>query len=122
MSIKSKIFYDKTITDKFMKYNALFNIDGTNRIEFYNGDFLRQRWNNALIIFVNSTCFSNDLMDKIGIKAMTECEVDSIIITISKKINNFNNDWELKNVFKRAMSWGIGSIYIYIRNKKKDNI
>ena len=125
LSIKSKIFYDKTITDKFMKYNALFNIDGTNKIEFYNGDFMRQKWNNGMIIFANSTCFSNDLMDKIGIKANAECEVDSIVITISKKINNLNNDWECKNVFKRLMSWGIGSIYIYIRKKitiKKDEI
>lgn len=125
LSLRSKIFYDKTITDKFIKYNALFTIDGTNKIEFYNCDFFRQKWNDGFIIFVNSTCFSNDLMEKIGIKAMIECEVDTIVITISKKLSNLNDDWECKNVFKRVMSWGVGSIYIYIRKKvtiKKNDI
>jgi len=115
LSMRSKICYDKTITNKFIKFNALFTIQESNIIEFYNGDFLRQKWNDASIIFVNSTCFTPDLMEKIGNKAKLECHVDTVVITITKKINNFDSDWECKDGFKRLMSWGVGSIYIYIR-------
>ena len=115
LSMRSKICYDKTITNKFIKFNALFTIQESNIIEFYNGDFLRQKWNDASIIFVNSTCFTPDLMEKIGSKAKLECHVDTVGITITKKINNFDSDWECKDGFKRLMSWGVGSIYIYIR-------
>ena len=121
LSMRSKIFYEKTITDKFIKFNALFTIERTNIIDFYNGDFMREKWNNASIIFVNSTCFSQDLMEKIGIKAKKECQIDTIIITITKKLNNLNTDWEYKTEFKRLMSWGVGTIYIYIRRKMSIN-
>ena len=117
LSMRSKIFYEKTITDKFIKFNGLFTMEETNKIDFYNGDFLRQKWNDAFIIFANSTCFTQDLMDKIGIKAKKECQTDTIIITITKKLTNLNEDWEFKDGFKRLMSWGVGSIFIYIKKK-----
>lgn len=117
LSMRSKIFYEKTITDKLIKFNALFTIEESNRIDFYNGDFLRQKWEDASIIFANSTCFTQDLMDKIGIKAKKECQIETVIITVSKKLTNLDYDWEFKEVFKRLMSWGVGSIYIYIRKK-----
>lgn len=117
LSMRSKIFYEKTITDKFIKFNGLFTIENSNIIDFYKGDFLRIKWNEASIIFANSTCFTQDLMDKIGNKAKIECQVDTIIITISKKLTNLNDDWEAKTGFKRLMSWGVGTIYIYIRRK-----
>lgn len=121
LSMRSKICYDKTISDKFIKFNALFTIESSNAIEFYNGDFLRQKWKDASIIFINSTCFTTDLMEKIGNKAKIECHIDTIIITISKKINNLDSDWETQNGFRRVMSWGIGSIYIYLRRKYTNN-
>ena len=117
LSVRSKAAYDKTIFDKHLKYSAIFTIENTNKIEFYNGDFLRQKWNEALIIFANSTCFSPYLMEKVGIKAMIECKAETILITISKKLNNLNDDWECRNPFKRLMTWGVASIYIYIRRK-----
>jgi len=40
-----------------------------------------------------------------------------VLITISKKLKNLNDDWECKEDFKRMMSWGLGSVYIYIRRK-----
>ena len=104
-----------------MKFNDLFSIERTNEIDFYNGDFMRQRWTDAAIVFANSTCFSDHLMDKIGIKAMFECKVECILVTISKKLKNLNEDWECFDEFKRNMSWGLASIFIYIRRKVDNN-
>ena len=117
LSMRSRFAYYKHISDKFMKFNDIFSIERTNEIDFYNGDFLRQRWTDAAIVFANSTCFSSALMDKIGIKAMFECKVECILITISKKLQNLNEDWECFPEFKRVMSWGLGTVFIYIRRK-----
>ena len=57
-------------------------------------------------------------MDKITIKAKKECKVDTIIITISKKLTTLNDDWERKDGFKRLMSWRVGNLYLY---KKKSH-
>ena len=117
LSMRSRFAYYKNISDNFIKYPQLFNFERINEIEFYNGDFLRQKWTEAAMIFANSTCFSDDLMDKIGIKAMNECKEECIMITVSKKIQNLNSDWESYEEFKRMMSWGLGTIFIYIRKK-----
>ena len=117
LSMRSRFAYYKHISDKFMKFNDIFSIERTNEIDFYNGDFLRQRWTDAAIVFANSTCFSSALMDKIGIKAMFECKVECILITISKKLQHLNEDWECFPEFKRVMSWGLGTVFIYIRRK-----
>ena len=117
LSMRSRFAYYKHISDKFMKFNDIFSIERTNEIDFYNGDFLRQRWTDAAIVFANSTCFSSALMDKIGIKAMFECKVECILITISKKLQNLNEDWECFPEFNRVMSWGLGTVFIYIRRK-----
>ena len=117
LSMRSRFAYYQTISDKFVKFRDLFSIEKTNELDFYNGDFMRQRWVDAAIIFANSTCFSDDLMDRIGIKAMFECKVECILVTISKKIKNFNDDWECFHDFKRVMSWGLGTIFVYIRRK-----
>ena len=117
LSMRSRFAYYKNISEKFIKFNELFCLDKSNEIDFYNGDFLRQKWTDAAIIFANSTCFSDDLMYKIGIKAMFECKVECILITISKKLKNLNDDWEFYPDFKRVMSWGLGSIFVYIRRK-----
>lgn len=117
LSMRSRFAYYKNISEKYIKFNELFSLDKTNEIDFYNGDFLRQKWTDAAIVFANSTCFSDDLMFNIGIKAMFECKIDCILITISKKLKNLNDDWEFYDDFKRYMSWGLASIFIYIRRK-----
>ena len=84
-------------------------------IEIIKGDFLKQNWENANIIFINSPCFSNDLINNIATKANKECKSNTIIITVTKNLNKLNSDWELRDGFRRLMSWGSATIYIYKR-------
>ena len=84
LSLVSKKNYDKTINDLFAKNKGLFNFAKPNIIEFIQGDFLKQNWENATIIFANSTCFSLDLINNIAKKANKECKTGTIIITFTK--------------------------------------
>ena len=115
LSQESKQNYDKTINDLFAKNKELLNFDKPNIINFVRGDFLKQSWENATIIFANSTCFSAELINSIAEKANKECKKGTIIITFTKKLNKLNIDWETKEGFRRLMTWGIATIYVHKR-------
>ena len=55
-------------------------------------------------MLIASTCFSNEIMDKIGKKANKECQSGTIIISFTKRVGSLNKDWELKDGFRRIMS------------------
>ena len=115
LSQESKQNYDKTINDLFEKNLKLLSFDKPNIIDFVQGDFLKQSWENATIIFANSTCFSTDLINSIAEKANKECKKGTIIITFTKKLNKLNSEWETKEGFRRLMTWGIATIYVHKR-------
>lgn len=115
LSQESKKNYDKTINDLFSKNKELLSFDKPNIIDFVQGDFLKQSWENATIIFANSTCFSSELINSIAEKANRECKKGTIIITFTKKLNKLNSDWETKEGFRRLMTWGIATIYVHKR-------
>ena len=58
LSQESKQNYDNTINDLFVKNKELLSFDSPNIIDFVQGDFLKQNWENATIIFANSTSFT----------------------------------------------------------------
>ena len=107
--------YDKTIINIFENNKQLLSFGRPNIIEFVQGDFLKHSWEDATIIFANSTCFSLDMIKNIAEKANKECKSGTIIITFTKRLNKLNADWELKDGFRRLMTWGIATIYIHKR-------
>lgn len=115
LSMYSKKAYDSSIKEKYIKFKGLFTLNNLNRIEFYNADFLKQKWYDASIIFINSTCFSDNLMIALANKANMECEEGVVIITITKRLKCLDNTWETKESFKRIMSWGLATIFIHIK-------
>ena len=115
LSLGIKQNYDKTIDEKFGNYRQLFNFESPNQIEFLQGDFLKHSWEDTSIIFANSTCFSINMMNNIANKANKECKPGTIIITFTKRLTNLSADWELRDGFRRLMSWGIGTIYVHRR-------
>ena len=116
LSDEIKKMYDENIKKQFETYNNLF--EGFNKpvnVSFSNADFLKETWNEPSVILANSTCFSVDLMVEIGKKANKECPSGTIIITFTKRIPGLTTDWELKDGFRRLMSWGAGTVYVHRR-------
>lgn len=107
--------YDNSIQDKFEKYRQVFTFETPNQIEFIQGDFLKQSWEDTSVIFANSTCFSLDMMASIANKANKECKPGTIIITFTKRLTTLNLDWELRDGFRRLMTWGVATIYVHRR-------
>ena len=110
-----KNIYDEKIKDKFAKNKEILSFNTPNAIEFVKGDFFKHNWNDASVIFANSTCFSIQMIDQIADKANKECKSGTIIITFTKKLNKLNSDWILKDGFRRLMTWGIATIYVHRR-------
>ena len=115
LSLEIKNTYDRTIRDKFENNQQLFNYETPNQIEFLQGDFLKHNWEDTSIIFANSTCFSLGMMQNIASKANKECKSGTIIITFTKRLTNLSTDWELRDGFRRLMTWGIATIYVHRR-------
>ena len=114
LSNEMKKNYDKNIENIFNSYKNLFdNFNKVNNLIFIHGDFLKENWKDASIILANSTCFSQELMTKIAIKANNDCKKGTIIITFTKKLIALNNQWQHFKSFKRLMTWGIATIFIY---------
>ena len=115
LSLGVKQNYDKTIENKFENYKQLFSFETPNQIEFLQGDFLKHSWEDTSIIFANSTCFTETMMKNIANKANKECKTGTIIITFTKRLTSLSIDWELRDGFRRLMTWGIATIYIHRR-------
>ena len=111
-----KTKYDDNIKKQFLEYSELFaGINKPVPISFSWGDFIKETWNEPSIILANSTCFSPDLMVELGKKANKECPSGTIIITFTKRIPGLTTDWELRDGFKRLMSWGIATVFLHRR-------
>ena len=55
-------------------------------------------------------------MNKIANKANNECKIGTIIITFTKRLSNLSNEWEFKKGFRRLMTWGIATVFVYRKN------
>lgn len=85
-------------------------------ISIKNGDFLNENVTNASFIFINSTCFSTQLMYNLTKKIQTECQIGCIVVTFTKKLPLLNlEEWEILPGFKRLMSWGLVTVFIHKR-------
>ena len=87
-------------------------------IEFLCGNFMNFDLTKASFIFINSTCFSSELLLSISKKINKEVQNGCIVITLTKKLPFLNkNDWDIKKGFKRLMSWGLATIFVHRKTK-----
>lgn len=114
LALEVQQIYVENIPSVFQGNQHLFPLlQQPNIIDFINNDFLKEDWSNASVILANSTCFSIELMLQIGNKAKKECKSGTIIVTFTKRITNLGDEWELRNGFRRNMSWGIATVYVH---------
>ncbi len=88
-------------------------------IEFKLGDALTIDWSYGNVIFINATCFSEDMMGKLSTCA-ENLAVGSIIISVTKFIPS--SLFDMVEISEMHLSWGNASLYIQVRNSKVKNI
>ncbi|CAG9323579.1 unnamed protein product [Blepharisma stoltei] len=77
-------------------------------ITFYCGDFFENNLSDASFIFANSTCFSMDMMRRIG---SFPFKPGTIGVTFTKSLPA--ESWEILESIKKNMSWGEATVYIH---------
>ena len=104
---------DETSSEKTIKQRII-----TPSIEFICGNFMNIDLTKASFIFCNSTCFSSELLLNIAKKVSKEAPTGCIVITFTKKLPFLDkNEWEIKQGFKRLMSWGLATVFVHRKNK-----
>jgi hypothetical protein len=113
LDIKSK--YEKKSEEIFSSYQTEYfpKHKSIPAIELYNDDFLKASWKDASFVLANSTCFSADLMVSLAKKAEEELQPGAFFITFTKRLPNLSENWDVRDGFRRLMSWGIATIYIH---------
>lgn len=75
------------------------------KLEFYQGNFLKHKWNDATVVYMCNLCFGDDLTKKILAKVKRECKSLRYIVcckelseTFIEKVMEFNtpSSWDTK--------------------------
>jgi len=84
--------------------------------EFYLDNLLDFDWSDGDVVFANSTCFDDSLMEAIGKKA-SSLKPGSFLVTFTKGIKSEHFEQIEKKRYK--MSWGPATVFIH-RRKNPD--
>ena len=81
-------------------------------IELIKGDILKEDWSDGNLIFINSTCFDDELMEKIAEKA-EDLAPGTLVITFTKALPS--SSFEILEHETHMQSWGHATVYIMRR-------
>jgi len=87
-------------------------------IEMIHGDLLKIDWANADLAFCNSTCFDQELIDKVSEKAEL-MKPGSFFISFTRRLNS--TKWQVLEYERHLMSWGDATVFISQRKPHSDN-
>ena len=71
-------------------------------------------WSDGTVIFVSSTCYTREVMNKIE-SLCDNLPPDTILITLTRSIENPNSKWQLLEKFQGDTSWGPCTVFIHLR-------
>ena len=77
------------------------------------GSIFEHDWSNASLVFTNSTCFRNPMMEQIFVKANALNRGAIFINTTQKMPKKYTHQWQYITPFHRLMSWGVAKIFIH---------
>ena len=97
--------YNNKFTQYVLNSSDLWTIIPT--IKSIHGDICQIDWTDANFLFVNSTCFGEDMMTAIS---NVEVSVGTIAVSLTRPL--FANTWAQLEVVKKKMSWGEATVYI----------
>jgi SAM-dependent methyltransferase len=104
----------KTILKKYEKEVRPKILEKKNqqKIEFILGDFLKIDFSDADVVFANSTCFSQQMIDKLETSFLS-LKKGARIMTLTKKLTNKNFYLFDSLIYKQ--SWGEATVNFYVK-------
>lgn len=79
-------------------------------LSYHVGSFFDIDWSDADVVFANSTCFSREMMDRIGESPLA---IGTFAITLTKPLLGYQ--WRLLENYKKDMSWGQATVFVQKR-------
>merc|ERR1711988_174832 len=95
-----------------MGYRKVLGYGSDGDCVFIHGSILDIDWSDGDVVFANSTCFDDDLMKALAIKA-SGLKAGAYFVTFTKGLNSSNFEVVLRKRYK--MSWGPATVYIQRR-------
>lgn len=92
---------------------------GSKKFDLIQGDFLsdEHEWEEADLIFANSTCFTEDLMMKLSVKSQA-CKPGTRFITFTASLDS--PYWKVIYKQQLAMSWGPATVFVHLRRPSEE--
>ena len=97
----------------YLRLKNILNLEDEDSIKFIQGDIFESDFSDGNLIFINSTCFSDDQLDKL-VKMLLKLKEGSRLIVLTKKIND-NENFEIISEGLYPFSWGSATVRIYQR-------
>lgn len=100
------------------RYNKSFKsylaIGQSQYANVYEGSLLDFDWSDGDVVFANSTCFSEELMQQLSVRA-ENLQPGAIVVTFTKGLTS--TAFELLERKRYRMSWGPATVFIHRRLK-----
>jgi SAM-dependent methyltransferase len=100
------------------RYNEGFRhlLDSSQRqhAAVYKGSLLEYNWADGDVVFANSTCFDDSLMNAMS-KMAQQLKPGAIVVTFTRGLTNIEGVFELLEKKREKMSWGPATVFIHRR-------
>jgi hypothetical protein len=109
------------ISNRFReRYQKYLSFGVANQVDVYLGSLTDFDWSDGDIIFANSTCFDDDLMEAISLRA-EDLKAGAYVVTFTKGLSCRPRTFELLERKRYKMSWGAATVFIH-RRLRSDGI
>jgi len=95
--------------EHFRKYLAC---SSPGDVKLVKGSVMKEDWSDGDLVFANSTCFDDELMDGVSFKAEA-LKPGAFVVTFTKGLTS--NAFEIMERKRYKMSWGPATVYIHRR-------
>jgi len=93
-------------------YRQYLSTGNSQRVAVYQGSILEQDWSDGDLVFANSTCFDDDLMEQMS-KQAERLSPGAFFVTFTKGLTS--DEFELMERKRYKMSWGPATVFIHRR-------
>lgn len=102
------------VTERYnAQFRQLLDASHSQHAAVYKGSFLDFDWSDGDVVFANSTCFNDELMDSIS-KLAEDLKPGAVMVTFTKSLSK-TDKFELLEKKREKMSWGPATVFIQRR-------
>jgi hypothetical protein len=106
-----KTHWDEEVKNTAPKYAQ------TTEIELHHGDFLEMQWSDADVVFINSTCYDDELLAKLE-PMLDDLQKGAFVVTTTKPLKSYL--WQMIERSKFDEAWGSATVFIHTKIRDKE--